>query len=675
MSNPLLSNRFEVPFAEIRAEHVLPAVTELLADCQKRLDEILSVSGPRTYSNTLDPLDRISERLDYAVGITRHLEGVATYPELRQAFNEIQEPVTAFFSSLPLNEQLWQAVKEFSSSAEAATLSPTRARFLKKTRDSFLRHGAELSPADKEKLKELDIELTKATTKFAENVLDSTNDFELLIESEAQLAGLPESAIAAARQSAESKGSPGWRFTLQAPSYLPVMTYLDDASVREKLYRAHNTRATLEPRDNRPLLLKILELRKAKAQLLGYRDFSDLVLEDRMAHTGAKAQEFLEHLREKTIPFFEAENAQLREFAGGRELQPWDVAYYAEKLRQKLYDFDEEELRPYFPVESVMRGMFEIFARLLGIRVVEVPGVEGWDPAVKFYRIEDEASGKALGSFYADWYPRENKRGGAWMDSLITGSPIEGRPHLGVICGNMSPPVAGKPALLTHNEVETIFHEFGHLLHHCLSNVEVRSLSGTNVAWDFVELPSQLMENWCWERESLDLFARHYETGAAIPQDLYDKMVRARNFRSANGQMRQLSFGFVDMALHREYDPAKHGADVVAYSRAILEPFSAAPFPPDHAMIASFNHLFSSPVGYGAGYYSYKWSEVLDADAFTRFQKAGVFSREVGLDYRDKILARGDSEDPAELYRSFMGREPDVTALLERAGLAATAAR
>ena len=351
------------------------------------------------------------------------------------------------------------------------------------------------------------------------------------------------------------------------------------------------------------------------------------------------------------------------------EIQPWDVAYYAEKQRQALYDFDEEQLRPYFPLESVVAGMYELAGRLYGIRVVERPNVPGWDPAVKYYEVQEEG-GAVLGGFYADWYPRENKRGGAWMDGLITGGPFpEGfRPHIGLICGNLTPPLGDKPALLTHREVETIFHEFGHLLHHLLSRVEVRSLAGTNVAWDFVELPSQIMENWCWEREALDLFARHYATRERIPGDLFAKMKRARNFRAANAQMRQTGFAYVDLLLHMKYSPERDG-DALAYTRAILQDFSPAPLPSDYAMVAAFSHLFASPVGYGAGYYSYKWAEVLDADAFTRFRENGIFSREIGAEFREKVLARGDSEDPAELYRLFMGRDPDPNALLARCGL------
>jgi oligopeptidase A len=443
------------------------------------------------------------------------------------------------------------------------------------------------------------------------------------------------------------------------------MTYLDDSEIRREVWHAYNTRAVADPFDNRPLIVRILALRREKARLLGFKDFADLVLDDRMAHTGARAQQFLDDLHQKTEKRFREENAELDAFAG-RKLDPWDIGYWAEKQRTALYDFDEEALRPYFPLQRVTQGMFEIFGRIFGIRVSEEPDVSAWDPAVRCYAIHDRASNAFLGSFYADWFPRENKRGGAWMDALLTGNTPAGQPHLGLICGNLTPPVGDQPALLTHREVETIFHEFGHLLHHLLSRVEVRSLSGTSVAWDFVELPSQIMENWCWERESLDLLARHFETDATIPEDLFHKMKRAKSFRAANAQMRQLGFGYVDLALHREWNGDE---DVLEYARRILSRFAAAPLPDDYAMIAGFTHLFASPVAYGAGYYSYKWAEVLDADAFTRFHKEGVFSETVGRDFREKILARGDSEDPAELYRSFMGRDPDPRALLERAGL------
>jgi len=667
-ANPLLACEYRIPFDQVKPEHVEPAIDQLLADAHKRLDDIIRCPAPRTYANTMQALDDLTIQLDYAMNITRHLEGVATTPELRAAYNAVQPKVAAFYSSLPLNEGLWNAINQYARSEEAKTLSGARARFLKKTIDTFRRHGAELDPAGKKRLQEIDVELAQLTTKFSENVLDATNAFEIVVTDESRLAGLPPIAIAAARQSAQAKGLEGWRFTLHQPSYIAAMTYLDDEGIRRDLYHAYNTRSSGGPFDNRELIVRILRLRKEKAALLGYRDFADLVLEDRMAHNGDQAQAFLEQLREKTQAHFERENRELAEFAG-RPLNAWDIGYFAEKQRKALYDFDEEALRPYFPLDRVVAGMFEIFGRVFGIRVIEKSGVPVWDPAVRYYVIEDEG-GAMIGGFYADWFPRENKRGGAWMDALITGLPAidPKQPHLGVICGNLNPPVGDTPALLTHREVETIFHEFGHLLHHALSRVEVRSLAGTNVAWDFVELPSQIMENWCWERESLDLFARHYQTGAPIPDELYKKMRRAKTFRAANAQMRQLGFGFIDLALHRQYDPDRDG-DPVAYSRKILERFSPAPLPPDHAMIASFHHLFGNPVGYGAGYYSYKWAEVLDADAFTRFRQAGIFSADVGRAFRDRILAKGDSEDPAELYRAFMGRDPDPQALLERAGL------
>jgi oligopeptidase A len=674
--NPLIGPQFRIPFDQIRATDVEPAIATLLEEAGQRLEKLAAAPAERNFENTMRALDQLTEPLDYAMAVTRHLESAATYPELRAAYNAVQPQTSAFYSKIPLHSELWRAIRSYAATPEAAALSGERRRFLHKTMDSFRRHGADLEPAGKKRLEEIDVELSRLTTKFSENVLDSTNAFELLITDERQLAGLPPTAVASARENAARKQKEGWRFTLQAPDYFAVMTYLDDASIRRTIYSAYNVRGAEEPRDNRPLIARILELRREKAVLLGFHDFADLVLEDRMAHTGAQALTFLENLKSKTERRFREEGRELLEFrrslegAAAPELQPWDVAYYAEKQRAALYSFDEEAVRPYYPLEQVAAGLFELTNRLYGIRVTEQPGVPAWDPQVRCYDVHDQ-DGTFLGGFYADWYPRDNKRGGAWMDALITGGPAPDgfRPHLGLICGNLTPPVGGKPALLTHREVETIFHEFGHLLHHLLSRVEIRSLAGTNVAWDFVELPSQIMENWCWEREALDLFARHWETGAPVPEDLFQRMKRARTFRAANAQMRQLGFGFLDLLLHVRYSADQDG-DPVEYTRRILEEFSPAPLPPEHAMIAAFTHLFGSPVGYGAGYYSYKWAEVLDADAFTRFRERGIFSREVGGSFRSKILARGDSDDPAELYRQFMGRDPDPSALLVRSGLA-----
>ena len=676
-NNPLLGIGFEIPFPLIRVEHVEPAIRHLLAEAEARLEAVASVSGLRTYDNTMAALDRLTDELDLALAVVRHLESVATTPELRAAYNAVEPLASTFYSRLTLHDGLWRALNEFAATPEAAALQGVKKRFLEKTIAAFRRHGAALPPEGKAELEKMDVELSALTTKFSENVLDSTNAFEVLLEREEQLAGLPNSAIEMARESAAAKGLDGWRFTLQQPSYVPLLTYLDDGGLRERVYRAYQTRASAPPYRNNETLLRILELRRAKARLLGFADFADFILEDRMAARGDRAQQFLDDLYAKTAPFFQTENEDLiayrRQLEGENAppLEPWDVPYYAEKLRKERFDLDEEMLRPYFPMERVLEGMFQIVHRLYGIQVAEKAGVPGWDDKVKFYQILD-SDGSLLGAFYADWFPRENKRGGAWMDAFVTGSPTPAGfgPHLGLMCGNMNPPTGGKPALLTHRDVETVFHEFGHLLHHCLTRVEVRSLAGTSVPWDFVELPSQIMENWCWEREALDLFARHWETGAPLPEELFTSMVRARTFRAANAMMRQLSFGCVDLALHRSYDAARDG-DVIAYSRRLLNAFSAAPLPEDHAMMNAFTHLFANPVGYAAAYYSYKWAEVLDADAFSLFRREGVFSRQAGMRFRTGILAKGDSEDPAVMFRAFLGRDADPAALLARAGLVA----
>jgi len=676
--SPLLHLSHRIDFAGVRPAEVAPAIRTLLAETRAAVEALASSGEPRTFANTLLELDRISMKLDEAFSVVRHLESVATSKELREAFHSIEGEVMEFYSSIPLHEGLWRAVQQ----VKPAGLTGVEHRHWKKTMESFRRHGAELAPEAKQRLREIDRTLTEITTKFSENVLDATNAFEHVMLTEGELAGLPESAMAAARQGAQAKGlEQGWRFTLQAPSYTAVLTYLDDGAVREKFYRAFIRRAADEPHSNRALIEQILKLRREKALLLGFFNFADLVLEDRMAKRGEVAREFLIELGQHSRDFFDQENDELEAFRRRLEgpdaprLQPWDIAYYAEKLRQEKYDFDEELLRPYFPVDQVINGMFQLMGRLFGFRVEHQPDAAGWDAAVRCYDIID-AGGTLLGSFYTDWFPRENKRGGAWMDCLRIGTPAatgEFQPHIGIMCGNMTPPLDGKPALLTHREVETVFHEFGHLLHQCLSRVPIRSRAGTNVPWDWVELPSQIMENWCWEKPALALFARHWQTGEPIPGELFEKMNRARTFRAANAQMRQLGFGVVDLKLHLDFDAARYheetGGDVTDFARAVQEPYSAATLPVDHAGICSFTHLFASPVGYGAGYYSYKWAEVLDADAFSRFRKEGVFSEIVGAEFRRTILETGDSEDPAELFRRFMGREPDPRALLVRQGL------
>lgn len=663
-SNPLFDLQIPLAFDRVQPEHVAPAFDALLTAARDRIDEIAAVPAPRTYEDTLLALDLSTEPLDRATGVVRHLEAVHTSPALRDAWNAAQPAVVGFYSGIPLHEQLWNAVQSFAATPEAASLAGVHKRFLDKTIESFRRHGAALDAEGKKRLQEIDVELATITTRFGQNVLDATAAWEYYIEDQAALAGLPDSAIEAARASAASKNKEGWRFSLQQPSYLAVMTYLDARDVREIFWRAYNTRAA---GPNAVILPRVLELRRAKAQLLGYSGFADYALADRMAKTGDAAHAFVLDLASKTEAAFHRENSALTAFAashgGPDSLSPWDIGYWAERQRQAKYDFNEEDLRPYLPVERVLGGLFELVQRLYGIRVAEAPGVAVWHPDVRHYEVRDE-DGSLLGTFYADWFPRDTKRGGAWMDSFITGPPQ----HVGLMCGNLTPPVGGKPSLLTHREAETIFHEFGHLLHHLLSKVEVKSLAGTNVAWDFVELPSQIMENWCWERESLDLFARHWQTGESIPEELFHKMKAARTFRGANSQMRQLGFAAVDLSLHIHYSPESDGS-AVDYANKLLARFTPAPLPAEYAMICGFTHLFSDPTGYGAGYYSYKWAEVLDADAFTRFRRDGIFSREAGRAFRDNILAKGNSEDPAGLFRSFMGRDPDPSALLERLGL------
>ncbi len=661
--NPLLRLPFEIPFEQIEVAHIVPAIRELLAESQESLDALGDFSGPRTFENTMLVFDRCAENLEHAMAVVRHLECVSNSPELREAIEVIEPEVSAFSSAIPLNPRLWTALQAVPSEG----LSPVQKRFLNKQQDSFRRHGANLLPEFKRRLLDLDVELQKLCTKFSQNVLDSTNAFELIVEEEAKLNGLPESAKLAARANAESKGKAGYRFTLQGPSYVAVMTYLDDRDLRRQIWEAYNRRASEAPFDNRHILREILALRREKAHLLGFFNFADFVLADRMAQRGAIAREFLHKLETATRGKFAAEHEELEEFQSG--LEPWDIGYYAEKQRQSRFDFDEEALRPYFSVERVVQGLFQICERLFGIQVKQILDAKTYDPKVSYYEIWSE--GRLVGAFYADWFPRESKRGGAWMEALRTGGPnADGsfEPHLGVICGNMTEPVAGTPALLTHREVETIFHEFGHLLHHCLSEVEIRSLSGTNVAWDFVELPSQIMENWCWEREALDLFARHHETNEPIPDQLFHKMRSARNFRAASGQMRQLAFGTVDLALHIDFDP-KTEMDPVEFANSVIQKFTPMPLPTDYGMILAFSHLFSSPIAYASGYYSYKWAEVLDADAFSRFQEEGLLNEATGRQYRSNILAKGNSEEPTDLFRAFMGRDPDHSALLKRFGL------
>jgi oligopeptidase A len=661
--------------------------------------------GKMSFATVVLALDESTRPLNEAWGLVQHLDALCNSPALREAHNAMLPAVSSFFAKIPLNEHLWDLLETYSKTEEARDLPPVRKRALKETMESFIQAGADLPPEKKSRLEELESELSQVTQKYSENVLDSTNKWELVITDVERLKGMPASAIEAARVEALAKGlgtpeEPQYRLTLKAPSMIPVMEYAEDESLRKTVWEGSTGIGRGGEHDNTELIWKILRLRHEKAEIMGKENFADHVLQQRMAKTGQNALNFIENLHAKVKSAFDRETIQLQEYRAdvvGQSadlLEPWEVGFWAEKQRKAEYDFDEEELRPYFPLDKVLGGMFRLAEMVFDLRIVgrdvvcypagesgpasrqpgELGPVEVWHPDVKFYEVRNE-KGVHTGSFYADWHPRDSKRGGAWMNYLKGGLPPspdgdrDRRLHLGLICGNMTPPVDGRPALLTHDEVCTVFHEFGHLLHQLLGNVEIPSLNGVNVYWDFVELPSQIMENFCWERESLDLFARHHETGDTLPARLLKKVLAAKNYRSASDIVRQLSFGKLDLELHMHH-ATDEGADLDQLSRQLLRQYLMPLKTETPSMARRFGHLFSSPVGYAAGYYSYKWAEVLDADAFTRFQKEGVLNPKVGREFRDKILSKGNSEDPAKLFRDFMGRDPDPMALLTRAALA-----
>jgi len=670
-TNPFLQIQLPIQWGELHPERIEPAVTALLAEARAALEGIGAGGAAHSYDAVLGVLDEATARLEVVMSLVSHLESTCTGAAIRAAYDAVRPAVSDFYAGIPLDPKLWSALQTYAETPDAKRLSGARRRFLEKTLDEFRRSGADLDDAGKARLRALSVELAEVTSKFSQNVVDATAAFEIVIDDAQRLAGLSQRARDAALAAAESRGRSGWRFGLDAPSYLAVLTYCEDRALREALWRAFATRATAGAHDNRALVAKIVALRHEQATLLGFVDFADYVLADRMAKNGATADAFLARLADKTRPAFERETREIVAFAAAESagaappLAPWDVAFYAEKQRRALFDFDEEALRPYLTADQAIEGVFEVAHRLYGVRIESLPDAPVWDERVRAYAMRDDG-GALLGYFYLDLFPRETKRDGAWMGPFVTSLP--GAAHAATICANLTPPTETGPSLLTHRELETVFHEFGHLLHHLLSGVEVRSLAGTRVAWDFVELPSQIMENWCWEREGLDLVARHVDTAERVPEALFDKMLRAKNFRAATDQMRQLGFGAVDLGLHRRYQPARDG-DIIDYARTIIAAHSITALPDDYAMIASFGHLFGSPVGYAAAYYSYKWAEVLDADAFTRFRAEGIFSREVGASFRSELLGRGDGEDPLVLYRGFMGRDPDPDAMLLRSGL------
>jgi len=702
MKHPFLDPSFDIRWSELTADKVVPDLELALERAEQSLVAIRSLDPSEvTFANVVKAKQQATDELNEAWGRVNHLDAVRNSDDLRAAYNEMLPKVTAFYAKIPLDQKLWSTLQAFSETEEAKALEGTDKRLLEETLADFREEGADLSQEKRKRLEALSSELAQITQKFAENVLDATNAWDLVIEDEEKLAGLPEVARANARQAAieklgEKDGQTRWRFTLHAPSMMPLLQYLDDDDIRREVWEASNRVGHESERDNTDLIRKILDLRSEKAALLGKKDFADVVLSRRMAKNGIRADAFVSDLRDKSEAPFRRENEELEAYKAEKTaqepglLEPWEVSYWVEKRKKALFDFDDEDLRPYFPIDSVLGGMFELVTRVFGLRMEErstlfegelattlddneADPVEVWHPEVKFYDVFDAEDDRRMGSFYADWHPRESKRGGAWMNSLRTGEPkVEGgplSPHLGLMCGNMTPSSENKPALLTHYEAETVFHEFGHLMHHLCGEVKHKSLNGTNVAWDFVELPSQIMENWCWERESLDLFAQHHETGEPIPEELFQKMQQARNYMAGNVMMRQLSLGKMDLELHRRFAIEGYD-DLDEVLDEALQGYVAKRKTKPPSIVRRFNHLFSDPVGYAAAYYSYKWSEVLDADAFTRFQQEGVMKPSVGKAFREEVLSKGNSEPPEDLFRAFMGRDPNPEALLVRSGLA-----
>jgi len=674
-SHPFLCRDFHIEWSKLTPDHIIADVSLAIETGRANIETIKAITPEEaTFENTFGALESATEDLDRSWGRVNHLDSVSNSEELRKALNEMLPLVSEFSSSISLDQQLWTVLKSFAHSHAADSLSDIQKRYVSETCEEFQSAGADLNEESKKRMFEINSALAKVTQKFGENVLDSTNAWELFISEESRLSGLPESAKTSAAEDAKAKGKEGqWRFTQQFPSMYPAMQYATDDQLRKEIWEGGCTIGNGGESDNTQLIWEILRLRKEKAALLGHDNFADLVLKRRMAKDGQGALRFTEDLHLKIREQFLQEVSELEAYKAEKThskpapLEPWETAFWAEKRRKELYDFDDEALRPYFPVDQVMKGLFDLTSRLFGITITPA-SAETWHPEVTFYEIRDTQSEDHLGSFYADWHPRESKRGGAWMNYLETGLPSPRTPHLGLICGNMSKPTADKPALLTHREVETVFHEFGHLLHHLLSDVDIKSLAGVNVPWDFVELPSQIMENFCWDRQSLDLFARHYQTGETIPDALFEKMISARNYLSATTFMRQLALGKLDLELHLNSEQFLDG-DLDAIDREILADYKAALATESPSMARRFSHLFSSPVGYAAGYYSYKWAEVLDADAFTRFQKEGVLNVETGMSFREEILSKGNSRSVDLSYEAFMGRGPNQDALLQRSGL------
>jgi Zn-dependent oligopeptidase len=658
------------PFSQLKLEHYIPAFEETITQARAEIDAIIYNPETPTFENTIEALDFSGEALDRLSSIFFNLNSAETCDEMQKIAQDVSPLLTEFSNDIALNEDLFKRVKAIYDQKDTLNLTTEQATLLDKKFKGFSRNGALLSEEDKLKLRDIDTELAKLQLTYGENVLAETNNYQLHITKETDLKGLPDGTKEMAASLAKSKGLDGWIFTLDFPSYLPFVTYVENRELRKEMAVAAGKKAFQDNAlDNKENVKRIVELRHKRANLLGYESHSHFVLEERMAQHPQKVQSFLNDLLEKAKPAALKEFAELTAFAkeldGIEHLEKWDGAYYSEKLKQKLFSLDDELLKPYFKLENVLNGAFSIAEKLFGITFKEVFDIDKYHEEVQTFKVLDFQD-ELVAIFYADFFPRKGKRNGAWMTSFkpqYIKNGVNERPHVSIVC-NFTPPSEAKPSLLTFNEVTTLFHEFGHALHGMLANTTYPSLSGTSVYWDFVELPSQVMENWCYEPEALAIFAKHYITGEVIPQVLVEKIKESASFLEGMATIRQLSFGLLDMAYHEK---AEKIADVKAFEKAVFEGTSLYPDVKENCMSTSFSHIFQG--GYSSGYYSYKWAEVLDADAFEYFQEKGIFNQEVATKFKDNVLSKGGTELPMELYKKFRGQEPKVEALLKRAGL------
>ncbi|MEZ4858260.1 MAG: M3 family metallopeptidase [Flavobacteriaceae bacterium] len=669
--NPLLKPFNTAPFSEIKNEHFLPAITKLIEKSKEEINAIVENTEAPNFKNTVEALEQTGSLLDRVTSIFFNLNSAETNDEIQKIAQQISPLLTDFKNDLLLNEALFKKVKKVFDQKQSLLLNPEEQMLLEKQYKGFSRNGANLSEEKKIQLRKIDNELSKLSLTFGENVLAETNAYEMHITHEADLAGLPEGVKEAAAQTAAEKGKEGWVITLDYPSYIPFMKYVENRALRKRLSLAFGAKAFQNNKfNNEQIVLEIVNLRHQRAQLLGYPSHAHFVLEERMAETPEKVISFLNELLEKAKPAAKAEFDELQAYAKQLDeidqLQKWDSAYYAEKLKQERFHLDDEKLKPYFPLQQVIDGVFKVAEKLFGLQFKEGNNIDKYHPDVKTYEVRD-SEGTLVAIFYADFHPRPGKRGGAWMTSFKPQQIKNGkndRPHISIVC-NFTKPTASKPSLLTFNEVTTLFHEFGHALHGMLANTTYAGLSGTNVYWDFVELPSQVLENWCYEKETLELFAKHYETGELIPMQWVEKIKESATFHEGMQTLRQLSFGMLDMAWHGS-DPSAI-KNVKAFEEAAFVGTQLYPDTPETCMSTSFSHIFQG--GYSAGYYSYKWAEVLDADAFEYFKQEGIFNKKVANKFKDFVLSQGGTQDPMELYMKFRGQKPNPEALLKRAGL------